>query len=616
LDDLNSLKHNPAVLKVYQQYTALKKESGRWMALCPLHQEKTSSFCVHQKDMLWTCYSGCGTGNVMQLVERKEGCTFKEAVAKVKEIVGDSNYSKQAAAVDATFRPAVEVNKTYKTYTLAEYAPFEKALVASKEAQDWLSGRGITLETAQKMHVGFRRDVGKRAGEKNEDISASGWLIFPCVVSGVVKSIKYRSIVRKAFTKEPGMSTELFGADDIDIFEPVLVCEGELDALALTQAGYHAVSLASASTSLTPQQKDKLMTASKVILAGDNDEPGQAAMQKLWRELGERTYMLAWGEAKDANQFLLEGCKGDKGVFVQKMDELIGQALKQPMKDVYDLQSVMLAGGSGPQIDRADRLRFPWSEIDQMMILVPGDVLSIFATQTGTGKTAFQMNVSVFNAIKYGRRVLNWQCELDPTLYATITTAHLLKKHRNHLTREDFKEAAEEMGEANYYIGYDPMLGPDEALDLMEAAIKRLSIDILVIDNVAYMVRSAVNEISIQAAVNKRIKDISKKHKVITLALGAPKKADNNRRGKVVQLQDLKGSGTASDDVDGLIALHRDTVKEDDSGSPARDNLEAKTKVVLLKARNKGEGNAQAELSFLGEFATFVALDFKHTGEE
>jgi 5S rRNA maturation endonuclease (ribonuclease M5) len=616
MEDLDSLKHSPSVLKVYSLYTKLRKEGNKWMGSCPFHKDNVSSFVVYEKDMLSHCFAGCGSFNVIQVVEKADGISFREAVDKVKNIVGvgPSKYAEQAAAVDRVFKPAVQdAAKSYKVFSLQEYGVYERNLANSKEAQAWLAGRGISLETAQRLHTGFRQTLKMRDDDKNLDISDRGWLVFPCLVDNKVVSLKYRSVVagRKAFSKQAGMATALYNSDTIDPFSDVLVCEGELDVMALEQAGFRSVSLASASTSLGPTEKDRLMSANRVVLAGDNDDPGRAAMTKLWNQLGERTFLVDWGDSKDANELYLK----DKNGFVQKMDKLIGQALAQPMKDVYSLQGVMLSGGKGPQADRPDRLRFGWKDVDDMLIIVPGDVLSIFATQTGTGKTAFQMNTSVFNAVTFARRVLNWQCELDPTLFATITTAHILKRHRNHLTREDFIEAAEQMGEVGYYVGYDPMLEAEAALDLMEAAIKRLNIDILVIDNVAIMVRSASNEVSLQAVVNKRLKSIAQTHKCIVIALGAPKKADNTRRGKVVQIQDLKGSGTASDDVDGLLALHREVVKSDDSGVPARDNLEAKTKVVLLKARNKGAGLAQAELMFVGEFATFMSLDYVHTGE-
>jgi len=71
------------------------------------------------------------------------------------------------------------------------------------------------------------------------------------------------------------MATALFNTEAISPFDPVFVCEGEFDACALEQAGFRAVSLPSAAAKPTPEQKDKLMQASMVVLSGDNDTPGR-----------------------------------------------------------------------------------------------------------------------------------------------------------------------------------------------------------------------------------------------------------------------------------------------------------------------------------------------------
>ena len=177
MDDLDTLKRDPRVLQIYNQYTRLKKEGNLWKGTCPVHSERTPSFVVYQ-DMLCCCF-GCGyKSNIFQLVEKKDGVSFVEAVEKVRRILGTStsNWSRDAAAVDATFRPIQDTPKTFKTYTLSEYAFFEKDL---PEAVHFLDRRGISLETARKLHLGYRQSVKKLAGEKNQDIADSGWLAMP-----------------------------------------------------------------------------------------------------------------------------------------------------------------------------------------------------------------------------------------------------------------------------------------------------------------------------------------------------------------------------------------------------------------------------------------------------
>lgn len=581
-----------------------------------MHSEKSGSFVIYAKDMLWTCYGGCGTGNIFQLIERVDGVSFKQAVEKVEAFVGGSaRWEAQKVAVEAAFRPVQDTPKTYKTYTLSEYSVFEKALVNSPEAVHFLDRRGITLDTAKKLHLGFRKSV--KVGGADADLADKGWLAMPRIDGDTVVAIHYRSVVegRKAFSRQPGMRTELMGLELIDPFEPLYVVEGEFDLLSLVQSGFNAVSIPSASTTITPAMKDRLMQASCVILAGDCDDgPGTEKMNKLWRELSERTYLLKWpADCKDANDCLLKTCKGDTEAFRVEVERLTQQAKTQLMPDVYSLTESMLSQQDTSLSDRPDRLRFPYKSVDEMAILLPGSVLTLFATQTGTGKSAFAMEVTLHNAIKQGRCVLNYQCELSTAEFSTMAAANTLKKNRNFLKQEDFKQAYEQLGDLRYYIGYDPSISNvSPALDLIEAAIRRLGCDIVCIDHIHFLCRNEQNEVSALSNAMQRIKRMAATYKCIFVVVGQPRKQTQQNRGKPVHLADAKGSESFASDSDATMALHREVVKTGDDSGPSKDGLESKTRVILLKARSKGVGNAEADLMFFGEFVSFSEIDFAH----
>lgn len=385
-EDLEVLKSNPAILRLYGQYVSLRKEGNKYVGLCKFHAEKSGSFTVFAKDQGWKCF-GCGkTGDIFSFIQELDKITFKEAVEKVKLFVGGgTKWEQDKAQVEAVFKPVMP-DKTYITFSMDQYAVFEKNLANSKEGIEWLAGRGISLETAQRLHVGFTQDVKGKSGPDNKDINDKGWIVFPCIEDGKVVSIKYRSIIRKVFCKQPQMKTALFGVESIDIFEPVYLVEGELDRCAMEEAGFKAVSLASASSYPTPEQKDMLMQATCVFLAGDMDGAvGEEVMAKLWNDLEERTFMLKWpGNAKDANEFLLS-CK-DVDDFRSKVDDLTQLARTQPMPDVYSLQDIMLNSSEMKLSDHPNRLHMPWPDVDKMANLLPGSVLALYATQTGMGK--------------------------------------------------------------------------------------------------------------------------------------------------------------------------------------------------------------------------------------
>ena len=617
MEDLEQLKHDPGLIRVYAKYVKLKKQGNVYMGGCPFHADKTPSFAVHS-DMLWFCHSGCGGGNIMQLVERLDGISFGEAVEKVKKELGQSDWAVTREKVESTFKSVAEP-KIYKTISLEQYSKLESALAASKTAQDWLlNERGITLETAQQLRLGFVQNIGALAGEAGADIADGGWIAFPSIEGNKVLSVKYRSLVRKkpgGFARQPGMATALFNTETIDVFEPVYVTEGEFDAAALEQAGFHAVSVPSAGAKLTPQQKDQLMQASMVILAGDTDAAGTSAFQKLWNELGEKTYLLTWPSGmKDANQTFLEHCGRDIDKFRTLVEELTAKAKSTPMPDIYSIQEVMRTGEDTSLVDRQDRLRFPWKGVDEMAVLLPGSVLGLMSTSTGQGKTCYSLQFSLFGARKYNETVVNWQCELSPSEIATMVAAQVLHKNRNFLKKEDLREAADELDGVQYFVGNNSTINNVmDVLDLMEAAVRRCGATVCVLDNLTFYTTGVDDEVRVQAAAMKRIKQMAVQYGLKFIVVSQPRKAQAQSKGKKTHISDAKGSASLGDTCDSFMAIHRELSKDTD-GTGVNDPYEEKTLVEMLKTRSKGLGKSSAFLQFFGEFAEFSAIE--HNYEE
>ena len=609
MEDLDSLKSNPAVFRVYAKYIKLRKQGNVYLGACPFHADGTPSFAVHS-DGLWHCHAGCGSGNIFQFLEKHKSLSFTDAVAEVKKEIGDTSWSKAKEAVEKTFKPVAE-QKTYKTITLDAWRKLEDNLTASKSAQNFLEKeRGISLQTAQRLRVGFVQNLGTLAGADGADIADKGWIAFPCISDGKVTSVKYRSIVAKRFCRQPGMETALFNTESISPFDPIMVCEGELDVCALEQAGYHAVSLPSASIKPTPEQKDKLMQASFVVLAGDTDAPGMAAMDKLWKELAERCYKLTWPDgAKDANQCFLETCGRDVARFTALVEDLTRKAKSQPMPSVYSLQETMLNGEQVSLSEHPDRLRFPWASVDTMANVMPGDILGIGSTNTGMAKTTLVVQLTMHNARKYGRCVLNFQTEMRPDEIATMATAQILRKDRNFLTAEDKRLAASELEGVQYYVGCDPQLTDINAvLDLLEAAIKRLSPYCVVLDHFHHLTTGMDNETRVQAAAMTRIKQIAQTYGVVFINVGQPRKATQQAKGKQIHITDFKGSGAWGDAANAVMAIHRDLNKSDDP-TTSKGVYEDKSLIKLLKGRSMGTGASACYLTFFGEFASFEQIE-------
>ena len=614
MEDLDALKSDPGVIRLYSRYVkGLKRSGDKYVGLCPLHGEKSPSFTVFA-DMRFNCFGCQATGNIFQFLEKVGEYGFKQAVEIVKKELG--TWSETKEKVESVFKPVAEP-KTYKTIPLAQWEKLEDRLTNSSAALDWLNKeRGIGPGAAQRLRLGFVQNIGNLAGEAGADIADKGWIAFPSIEGDQIISVKYRSIVRKkpgGFARQPGMATAMFNTETIDPFEPVYVTEGEFDACVLEAAGLHAVSVPSAGTKLTPEMKDKLMQASQVILAGDTDSSGSGYMSKLWKELAERTYLLTWPEkCKDANQTFLEYSKRGPQHFRTTVEELTAKAKSQPMPSVYSLQEAMVNGDEGTLYDRPDRLRFPWKPVDDMLIIVPGHIFGMGSSNTGMGKTMWTVQASLFNARKYHRTVLNFQAEMDPSEIGDLVAAQVLRIDRNFMTREDRRKAAAILTDegVNYYIGRDPNLSKlSEVLDLLEAAIRRLSPDIVILDHFHHFSSGTSQDVQTEAAAMTRIKSMADTYKVIFVNVGQPRKATQQGRGKKIYLDDFKGAGAWKDASNSVIAIHRDLNKIEEDSVAKKGPYEDKTLVQVLKGRSLGRGASSCFLTCFGEFACFESLE-------
>ncbi|KAF5480492.1 hypothetical protein F2P56_001242 [Juglans regia] len=147
--------------------------------------------------------------------------------------------------------------------------------------------------------------------------------------NGKLVSCKYRDINKK-FWQEVDTEKIFYGLDDIKGKSDIIIVEGEMDKLAMEEAGFrNCVSVPdgappSVSTKeLPPEEQDTkyqylwnckeyLQEASRIILATDGDLPGQALAEELARRLGrERCWRVTWPKKnevehfKDANEVLM-----------------------------------------------------------------------------------------------------------------------------------------------------------------------------------------------------------------------------------------------------------------------------------------------------------------------
>lgn len=137
---------------------------------------------------------------------------------------------------------------------------------------------------------------------------------FPYRREGKPYAWKFRKISEKKWRSSPGVSRSLFNEDCLRSGSgPVVLTEGEMDAIAVIQAGFgRAVSLPDGWTEDNGKRQvlidaeSLLRQSSFVIVAGDNDEAGRGLPKTVANVLaGHDVRFVTWPEGcKDANDVL------------------------------------------------------------------------------------------------------------------------------------------------------------------------------------------------------------------------------------------------------------------------------------------------------------------------
>jgi len=300
------------IVEVASAYLPLKRSGGNYSALCPFHNEKTPSFSVSREKQIFKCF-GCGEGgNVISFVMKMENLPFLDAVRQLAERVGmdmpenewdGENVRKERERLMALNREA------------ARY--FHETLLSGQGAgaRAYLSRRGISQKSIKMFGLGYADDswdslikaMGAKGFENSELERArlagrgkSGGLynffrdriMFPIsdlrrnvvafggrVLQGDGEGRKY---INSPDTPVYNKSRVLYGmnlAKTSKAGQYILV-EGNLDVIALHQAGFDSA-VASCGTAFTTDQAKLLgRYTSEVVICFDADAAGQNATRK------------------------------------------------------------------------------------------------------------------------------------------------------------------------------------------------------------------------------------------------------------------------------------------------------------------------------------------------
>lgn len=286
--------------------------------VCPLcgsgtHKNKTG-FHYYKDSGRCSCFSCRTHGDVLDFIGYKYNLSsFNDKLRKGCEIYGiqyDNLISdnipqiKKADDAPAPKKEPIKCEDVFKDG--AEYTDQTDFFCDCEEhltETDYLSKRGISIETAQQYHIGFCKEW---RNPKAPTAPATPRLIIP---TGP-KSYIARDTRPDAtdFLKLKYGNAHPFNLEALNQNAPCFICEGELDALSVIQLGFNAVGIGGTSNA---QKIADYITAQKdtprVILYLDEDDAGRNASDVIEQALKAQNKpyvkMIETGY-KDANEYL------------------------------------------------------------------------------------------------------------------------------------------------------------------------------------------------------------------------------------------------------------------------------------------------------------------------
>jgi archaellum biogenesis ATPase FlaH len=494
-------------------------------------------------------------------------------------------------------------------------------LTNNDEALTYLLDRGLSAETIIEAKLGVVIKPWSLVGNLPEEFSRAelentglihrvgpmagrdfyySHLLIPYLSRGHVVQIRgreWQSGRAAKYLTPAGDPVLLYGVDDLDDAEDVIITEGEFDRLVVRQHLHTAVDdrarriavigLAGAN-GFKDGYESYLSGARRIYLGLDPDDTGKREMVKLKDRLGNRARIIELPPELpkcDWSEYLLPVPVDADSAWRQEhphaghtwrdIMSLLGNAAGKR------LFSVRESGFAYRQLmARTGGIKLGYPEFDAVIGgLRPGQLV-VFLAKTGTGKTVFVVNVA-------------WNTRAIPQVIVSLE-----------MTREEVYERLSRIARFHHPYWSDDQV--ESALDNilicdenrlsekdMESLLDEFEMErgvrpqLAYVDYLGYYARGVTGNSQYERTTNAvmQLKAMAKAGRIVLIS---PAQVNRNaNEGKPITLDDARDSGAVEETADFLISLYRpDDALTPDSDVPPSGVM----KMEILKSRHGGKG--------------------------
>jgi len=497
-------------------------------------------------------------------------------------------------------------NTSFQLHTYQRKGASEKVYVRPQQpdtlytpvqtkVQEWFATRGISNKTLQDLRVIEGSEFMPQTGKTENTIQ------FNYYMGDQLINVKYRD-GRKNFKLYKGAEKIFYNINSIVGYDSAIIVEGEMDVLAMHEAGIKNVISVPNGATLNSNNLDYLDNCIdyledkvKIVLAVDADEAGQALKQEFIRRLGaEVCHLVDFEDCKDANDYLVKHGS-------DKLRDAIHSARQVPLEGVSTLRDIedelvdFVKNGFKPGF------QIGIENFDKIFSTYTGQFITVTGIPS-SGKSDFVDQMCVGYNKNY-----SWKTAFaSPENQPTYLHAHKLMRKvwmdmpsPGDIGGQQWNTVADHVNDNFYFIDMDKY-SLEAVLRKGAELVKRKGIKCLVIDPFNKVRDTNANSDDVNRYTLEYLQKIevfAKKFDVLVIVVAHPTKMYKGQDGKIEEptMYNIKGGGEWYDASYHGLLVHRD--------------YEAKTvkaKVLKVKFQNLGENGAEAHFRWEPKSGSFL----------
>jgi len=517
-----------------------KKEGDCWK-VGSIDGEKGRSFSCQLSGAdagKWIDFATGDHGDLLDLISITQKINLQESMTWAKRRFGIKETEQQRKIA-----PAKKIT--------AKKAWLPQADSASPNLHNFLDSRGFTNlgELVEKWRIYESKEMKTKGSD----------LIFPFFhIDGTVPFCKSKPLNYEGSPRitSPEQKPILYGWHTIpESVREILICEGELDAIAATELGLFALSVPAGASNFKWLQTEfhNLDRFEHIGVATDQDEQGEKCAATLIRKLGDRAFRVNWEGGKDINDLLMKFGADKARLIVKKAIEDSKWVDPEQLKSVLDFREDL-----DTYFDVVDTTGFRagWEKLDNKDFRFrPGELWGIVG-YNGSGKSLFIGQV-ILNCIEQKQKCLIASMEMKPPrllgriMKQAAGSGRPPQPYRNSLL--------DWMSQYLWLFVDDLTPRFEDLIKTFEYAYKRYDINVFVVDSLTNLVGQ--DDYARQQKILEALVNFKLKYNITIFLITHARKGENES--KAPNKFDVKGSGSISDLADGFMSVWKNKKKLD-----------------------------------------------------